>query len=86
MSHFEKFATDGSEKTDELAKAGPMLEEGFLAETRAKTVQQERERERRGVCSLAVRSQFPLLGGRMARLCRAQAEAKRKMEFRGQEE
>ena len=31
---------------DELAKAGAMMEEGFLAEARAETVQQERERER----------------------------------------
>ena len=43
MSHFEKIATDGREKTNELAKAGAMLDEGFMAQTRAKTVQQERE-------------------------------------------
>ena len=43
MSHFEKFVTDGIEKADELAKAGAILDEGFMAETRAKTVQQERE-------------------------------------------
>ena len=43
MSQFEKFVTDGNEKADELAKAGVMLDEGFMAETRAKTVQQERE-------------------------------------------
>ena len=36
MSHFEKFVTEGNEKADELAKA----DEGFMAETRAKTVQQ----------------------------------------------
>ena len=29
-------------KTDELEKEGPMLDEGFMAEARAKTVQQER--------------------------------------------
>ena len=34
MSHFEKFVA---------AKAGAMLDEGFTAQTRAKTVQQERE-------------------------------------------
>ena len=43
MSHFERFVTDGNEKADELARAGAMLDEGFMAETRAKTMQQERE-------------------------------------------
>ena len=43
MSQFEKFVADGNEKADELAKAGAMLDEGFMPETRAKTVQQEWE-------------------------------------------
>ena len=43
MSHFEKFVTEGNEKAGELAKAGAMLDEGFVAEARAKTVPQERE-------------------------------------------
>ena len=43
MSHFEKFVTEGNEKADALAKEGAMLDEGFMAEARAKTVQQERE-------------------------------------------
>ena len=43
MSQIEKFVTEGNEKADELAKAGSMLHEGFMAEARAKTVQQERE-------------------------------------------
>ena len=43
MSHFEKFITDGNEKADELAKTGAMLDEGFMAETRAETVKQEGE-------------------------------------------
>ena len=43
MSHFEKFVTAGNEKADELAKAGAMLDEGFMAEARAETMQQERE-------------------------------------------
>ena len=43
MSHVGKFVTDGNEKADELPKAGVMLDEGFMAEARAKTVQQERE-------------------------------------------
>ena len=35
----------GNENAEELGKAGALLDEGFIAETRAKTVQQERERE-----------------------------------------
>ena len=42
MSQFEKFVTDGNEKADELAKAAATLDEGFMAQERAKTVQQER--------------------------------------------
>ena len=44
MSHFMKFVTDGNEKADVLEKAGVMLDEGFMAETREDS-QQERERE-----------------------------------------
>ena len=43
MSQFERFVTEGNEKADELAKAGAMLDEGFMAEARAETMQQERE-------------------------------------------
>ena len=43
MMQFEKFVADGDGKGDELAKEGAMLDEGFMAKTRAKTVQQERE-------------------------------------------
>ena len=43
MSHFERFVTEGNEKADELVKAGAMLDEGFMTEARAKTMQQERE-------------------------------------------
>ena len=46
ISHFEKFATEGKEKADELAKVGAMLDEGFMAEVRAKTVRRERERSK----------------------------------------
>ena len=62
MSHFEKFVTDGNEKADELAKAGAMLDEGFMAEARAKTVQQERKEV------YAARIQLSLLGGGLERL------------------
>ena len=43
MSHFEKFVSEGNEKAVELAKEGALLDEGFMARTRAKTVEQERE-------------------------------------------
>ena len=43
MSLFEKFVTEGDEKADDLAKAGAMSDEGFMAEARANTMQQERE-------------------------------------------
>ena len=43
MSYFERSVTEGNEKADDLAKAGAMLDEGFLAEARAETMQQEGE-------------------------------------------
>ena len=46
VSHFEKFVTEGNEKADELAKEGALWCEGFMAEVRAKTVQQERRSAR----------------------------------------
>ena len=52
MSHFVKFVTDGNEKADELAKAGAMLDEGFMAQARAKTFQQEREKKCLQPCSM----------------------------------
>ena len=30
MSHFEKFVTEGNETADELAKAGALMDEGFI--------------------------------------------------------
>ena len=42
-SHPNKFVTEGNEEADDLAKAGAMLDEGIIAEARAKPVQQERE-------------------------------------------
>ena len=35
--------TEGNEKPDKLAKEGAMLDKGFMADVRAKTMQQERE-------------------------------------------
>ena len=43
MSQFERFVAEGNEKADDLEKAGAMLDEGFMAEARAETVQHERE-------------------------------------------
>ena len=43
MSHFEQFVNEGNEKACELAKEGAMLDQGFMAEARAETLQQERE-------------------------------------------
>ena len=72
------FVADGSEKVDELAKAGAMLDEGFMAEARAKTVQQEREEV---YAAFAVCSQLSLFAGRMEGLCRAQAKSQKKSGF-----
>ena len=43
MTQLERFVTEGNEKADELAKAGAMLDEGFMAQARAETLQRERE-------------------------------------------
>ena len=43
MTQFERFVTEGTDKADELAKAGAMLDEGLMAEVRADTVRQGRE-------------------------------------------
>ena len=40
MTQLEMFVTEGN---DELAKAGAMMDEGFVAEARAETMKQERE-------------------------------------------
>ena len=42
-SHFEKFVTEGNEKADELAKEGALLDEGVMAEARAKLCNRKRE-------------------------------------------
>ena len=43
MTQFERFVTEDNERADELAKAGAMLDEGFMAEARTGTAKQERE-------------------------------------------
>ena len=55
MSMFEKFVTDGSETADDLAKAGAMLDEGFMAEAR---VERNAAGARRGVRNLQYAASF----------------------------
>ena len=67
ISHFEKFVIDGNERADELAKAGAMLDEGFMAETRAKTVQQGREKKCMQPCSMRPAFTVWLRNGKIVR-------------------
>ena len=45
MTQFEMFVTEGNEKADELANAGAMLDEAFMAEARAETMKQWKDGE-----------------------------------------
>ena len=45
MTQLGMFVNEGNEKADELAKAGAVLDECFVAEARAESVKQEREEE-----------------------------------------
>ena len=67
MSHFEKFITEGNEKASELAKAGAMMDEGFVAEARVATVKQERERRCTQRCSVRLASVAWWRNGRTVR-------------------
>ena len=82
MSHFEKIVTEGNEKAEELAKAGAMLDEGRVTEARAKTVQEERQEVH---AALQYAASFHCLVEEWKDCERAQAEAKRKVDFREQE-
>ena len=62
------------EKADELAKEGAMLDEGFVAQARASTIQPERER--RGVRSLRLCSQLSLFGRGISWTRKKREEAK----------
>ena len=64
MTKIERFVTEDNEKADEPAKAGAMLDEGFMAEARAEDMKQERGGKR----ILAGCGLLPLLGGGMERL------------------
>ena len=52
MTKIESFVTEGNEKADELAKAGAILDEGFMAEVGAATMKQERERKCTQPCNM----------------------------------
>ena len=43
MTQFERFVADGNQKAGELAEAGAMMDEGFVAEAIAETMKKERE-------------------------------------------
>ena len=57
MSHFETFVTEGNKKADELAKAGAMLDKGFMAEARAKK-RSKKEKKCAQACSNAASFHF----------------------------
>ena len=80
MSQFEKFVTEGNEKADALALAGAMLDEGFMAEAKEETMQQEREEL---YAALQYAASFHLPGRTMERLRRARAKAEKKVGLRG---
>ena len=44
MSQFERFVTEGNEKADELAKAGAMLDEGFVWQIQEQKLCSKKER------------------------------------------
>ena len=81
MSHFEKFVTVRNGKADELTKAGAMLDEGFMADARAVTMQQEREEV---YAALQYAASFHCLVEEW-KDCEELAEATRKVGFRGNE-
>ena len=43
LTQFERFVTEGNKKASESAKAGAMMDEGFMGEATAQTMKQERE-------------------------------------------
>ena len=77
MSHFDKFVTEGNEKADELAEVGAMLDEGFMAEVRAKTVQQKIEKKCSQPYSMQPAFTVWWKNGRLVK------RAQKKMDFRG---
>ena len=77
MLQLEKFVTEGNEKGDELAEAGAMLDQGFMAEARAKIVQQEREKKKKctQLCSMLPAFTAWLRNGKIAK-CSSQSQRK----------
>ena len=83
ISHFEKLSQRARKRLTSWRKAGAMLDEGFMAQTRVKTVQQEREEVYR---SLPVRSQQTLLLVEEWKDCEElKPQPKEKVDFCGQE-
>ena len=78
MSHFQKFVTEGNEKADALAKEGAMLDEGFMAEARAKTVQQEREEM---YAALQYAASFFIVWQRNGRIVKSSSQSQKEGEF-----
>ena len=67
---------------DDVAKAGPMLDEGVMAEARAKTMQQEREEV---YAALQCAASFHCLVEERKDCEGLKPRSKRKMDFRGKE-
>ena len=65
MSLFGRFATEGNESADELAKDGALLDGGEMAQIRASTIQQKREEV---YAALQYAADFSLFGGGVAGL------------------
>ena len=78
MSHIENFVTEGNEKADDLARAGAMLDEGFMAEERERESKDNAAGVRRGVRCLAVCSQLSQLGGGMDRFLKNSSWSRKK--------
>ena len=51
-TQFEMFVTEGNDKANDLAKAGAMLDEGFMAEARAQEQYSRKERRCTQLCSM----------------------------------
>ena len=81
MSQFEKSVVEGNEKADVLGNTAAMLDEGFMAETRAKTVQQEREEKK---CTRLCSTQPAFTAWcRNGKIVKSSSRSAKTMDFRG---
>ena len=83
VSHCENCVTEGNEKADELSKAGAILDEGFMAESRAETTKKEREKVYE---ALQYAASFDCLVEKWKDCEELQPKLKEKWFFRGPEE